>query len=59
VTFKVLKTSTGNWFWHLIASNGRKVATAGESFSSKDAAKTAAENVERNAGAAGLEVEDQ
>ena len=58
MTFKVLKTSTGTWYWHLIASNGRKVATAGESFSSKDAAKTAAENVKSNAGSAALEVED-
>jgi uncharacterized protein YegP (UPF0339 family) len=57
MTFKILKNSAGNWYWHLIASNGRKVATAGESFSSKDAAKTAAENVKRNAGSAGIEVE--
>jgi len=57
MTFKVLKNTSGNWYWHLIAANGRKVATAGESFSSKEAAKTAAENVKNNAGSASIEVQ--
>jgi uncharacterized protein len=58
MTFKVLKTSSGNWYWHLIASNGQKVATAGESFASKANAERAAENVKKNAGSAGIEVDD-
>jgi uncharacterized protein len=57
MTFKVLKTSAGNWYWHLIAANGQKVATAGESFASKDGAKRAAENVKANASSASIEVE--
>lgn len=58
MTFKVLKTSAGNWYWHLIASNGQKIATAGESFASKDSAKRAAQNVKDNAASAPIEVDD-
>jgi uncharacterized protein YegP (UPF0339 family) len=24
MAFKILKTSSGNWYWHLIAPNGQK-----------------------------------
>lgn len=47
--------AAGNWYWHLIAANGQKVATSGESFASKDNAKKAAENVKKNAGSAPIE----
>jgi uncharacterized protein YegP (UPF0339 family) len=53
--FKVTKNTAGNWYWHLIAANGQKVATSGESFASKDNAKKAAENVKKNAGSAPIE----
>jgi uncharacterized protein YegP (UPF0339 family) len=56
--FKVLKNSAGNWYWHLKGANGQIVATAGESFSSKDSAKRAAENVKANTGSAGIATED-
>jgi uncharacterized protein len=55
MTFKIVRNSAGNWYWHLIAANGQKVATAGESFASKDNAKRAAENVKANAGSAGID----
>jgi uncharacterized protein YegP (UPF0339 family) len=53
--FKVTKNTSGSWYWHLIAANGQKVATSGESFASKDNAKKAAENVKKNAGSAPIE----
>jgi uncharacterized protein YegP (UPF0339 family) len=58
MTFKVLRTSTGDWYWDLIASNGQKLATAGESFDSRGKAERAAEYVKANASSAGLVVED-
>lgn len=56
--FKVKKNSAGEWYWDLVAGNGQVVATAGESFSTKDNAKRAAENVKTNAGTAPVEIED-
>ena len=35
--FEIYKNSAGKWSWRLKAANGRKVATAGESFSSRAA----------------------
>jgi uncharacterized protein YegP (UPF0339 family) len=58
MTFKVLRTSTGDWYWDLIASNGQKVATAGELFDTRGKAERAAEYVKANAGSGRLEVED-
>jgi hypothetical protein len=29
MTFKILKTSAGNWYWHLVAANGQKVCDRG------------------------------
>src|SRR3954462_5381293 len=39
--FEIYKNSAGKWSWRLTAANGRKVATAGESFSSEAAARRA------------------
>jgi uncharacterized protein len=57
MSFHIYKDSSGNYRWRLIASNGRNVASSGESFSSKSAARTSAENVKSNAGSAPI-VED-
>ena len=50
--FHIYKDSSGNYRWRLKARNGQTVASSGESFSSKSAARTAAENVKANAGSA-------
>jgi uncharacterized protein YegP (UPF0339 family) len=46
--------TSGPWRWRLVAGNGEKVATSGESFHSRDNAKRAAETVKRLAPAANV-----
>lgn len=53
--FHIYKDSGGNYRWRLRASNGQTVASSGESFSSKSAARSGAENVKKNAGGASIE----
>jgi uncharacterized protein YegP (UPF0339 family) len=50
--FEIYKNSGGKWSWRLRAANGRKVATAGESFSSEGAARRAAQTAKNRATAA-------
>lgn len=45
--FDVFKDLRGKWRWRLIASNGKKIATSGESFDSRSNAIRAARNVKR------------
>lgn len=47
--FEVYADSGGNYRWRLIASNGQKVATSGESFSSESNAKAGATNFKSKA----------
>jgi uncharacterized protein YegP (UPF0339 family) len=47
--FDVYKNKGGKWRWKLIGSNGRKVASSGESFASRANAVRAAENVKQRA----------
>ena len=42
--YEVYADTVGNHRWRLIATNGRKVATSGESFYSESNAKSAAQN---------------
>ena len=42
--YEVYADSAGKYRWRLVAANGRKVASSGESFSSKSDATTAALN---------------
>ncbi len=53
--FEIVQDAGGNYRWRLVAANGEKVATSGESFASKSNAKRAAENVRDNAGGASIE----
>jgi uncharacterized protein len=53
--FEIVKDAGGNYRWRLVAANGEKVATSGESFASKSNAKRAAENVRDHAGGASIE----
>jgi uncharacterized protein YegP (UPF0339 family) len=53
--FTIFKDGGGNYRWRLVASNGVKVATSGESFASKSNAKRAAENVRDSAGGAAID----
>lgn len=47
--FEVYKDTASNYRWRLIADNGRKVATSGESFYSQSNASTAASNFKAKA----------
>jgi uncharacterized protein len=47
--FEVYADSAGNYRWRLIASNGRKVATSGESFYSQSNAKVGAQGFKSGA----------
>lgn len=47
--FELFKDTANNWRWRLKAANGAKIATSGESFSSKYSAKRAAQNVKDTA----------
>ena len=49
--FEIYKNSAGKWSWRLKAANGRKVATAGESFSSEAVARRAAQTAKDRAAA--------
>jgi uncharacterized protein YegP (UPF0339 family) len=51
--FEVYRDSAGRYRWRLKASNGRTVASSGESFAAQSSAVHAAENVKVNAGNAG------
>lgn len=55
--FELYKDSGGSWRWRLFAANGQQIASSGESFSSKAAAKGGAEAVQRVA--ANAPIEDQ
>jgi hypothetical protein len=50
--FEIYADAGGNYRWRLVASNGKTVASSGESFDSKSNARRAAENVRDNAGKA-------
>ncbi len=47
--FEVFPDTGGKYRWRLVASNGEKVATSGESFASRENAKRAAQTVKRTA----------
>jgi uncharacterized protein YegP (UPF0339 family) len=51
-TFEIYKNAGGNWSWRLKASNGKKVAAAGETFASEAAARRAAQTAKNHAGKA-------
>jgi len=50
--FEIYPDAGGSYRWRLVASNGKTVASSGESFASKANAVRAAENVRDNAGKA-------
>ena len=47
--FEVFADASGSYRWRLVASNGEKVATSGESFANRENAKRAAQTVKREA----------
>ena len=47
--YETYKDSGGNFRWRLIAPNGKKVASSGESFSSEAAAKRAVATAKKHA----------
>ena len=53
--FVIYADAGGSYRWRLVASNGRTVASSGESFDSKANAIRAAEGVKENAGKADIE----
>ncbi len=55
--FKVYKDTGGNYRWRLVAGNGEKIASSGESVSDKSGARRAAETVKSTAGSAPIEDE--
>lgn len=54
-TFKLYKDVADKWRWRLVAANNVKIASSGESFSSKASARTAAETVKSSAPGATIE----
>ena len=50
--FEIYADAGGSYRWRLVASNGKTVASSGESFASKANARRAAESVKANAGKA-------
>ena len=56
--FHIYKDSGEHYRWRLRSSNGQIVASSGEYFSSKSAARTAAENVKDGAQSASVEDDD-
>lgn len=50
--FEVYPDASGSYRWRLVAANGTKIASSGESFASRENAKRAAETVKREAGGA-------
>lgn len=53
--FVIYQDSARYWRWRLVASNGEKIASSGESFYSKENARRAAELVRSYAGNASIE----
>jgi uncharacterized protein YegP (UPF0339 family) len=53
--FKLFKDTRGNYRWRLVASNGVKIASSGESFASLSNARRAAESVRDSAGGASID----
>ncbi|MDO8209641.1 DUF1508 domain-containing protein [Conexibacter sp. CPCC 206217] len=51
-TYEIYEDAGGNYRWRAKAGNGEKVASSGESFSSRSNATSAADNVRDNAGSA-------
>lgn len=56
--FVVFRDAANSWRWKLVASNGQRIATSGESFASKQNAINAAELVRSYAGNARILVQD-
>ena len=56
--FVVYKDKGEKYRWRLVSSNGQTTATSGESFSSHEAAKHAAEHVKEHAATAEVVNED-
>lgn len=54
--YRVEENKAGNWYWHEIGANGRKIGTSGQSFSSESAARKACENARTKAAKAPIEV---
>ena len=53
--FELYKDNKGEFRWRLLATNGQVIATGGEGYKSKDAAKNGIESVKKNAPAAPVE----
>ena len=53
--FELYQDAANLWRWRLYAANNEKIASSGESFSSKSAAKAGAEAVKRVAGTAPIQ----
>lgn len=53
--FELYKDVKGEFRWRLVASNGQTIATAGESYKSKESAKAGIESVKKNAPGAPIE----
>jgi len=47
--FEVFADASGSYRWRLLASNGEKIATSGESFASRENAVRAAKTVKSTA----------
>jgi len=47
--FEVFADAAGKYRWRLVASNGEKIATSGESFARHESASRAAQTVRREA----------
>lgn len=56
--YRVKQNKIGQWFWDEVAANGEIVGTAGQSFSSQDAAIRACQNAKARTAAAPIEVDD-
>lgn len=54
MTFEVYQDVAGEWRWRLVAGNGQIVASSNESFTTRQHAARAANNVLLKAGAAKL-----
>jgi len=53
--FQVYADHRGEYRWRLISSNGRTVADSGEGYSSRQAARDAAQRIKDNARSAPIE----
>jgi uncharacterized protein YegP (UPF0339 family) len=53
--FEVYPDASGQYRWRLVASNGAKIASSGESFASRENARRAAQTVKDTAGGAAIE----